>query len=44
MHGQIVKWPSVHSHAPVLEQFKPDEDTVVPIEEMQRVLIETCEN
>ncbi|KRT83076.1 BTB domain-containing protein [Oryctes borbonicus] len=41
-NGQIVKWPTGHTHAVIPEVINPDEDTVVPIERFREVLIQAA--
>lgn len=40
--GQIVKWPTGHTHAVIPEMVNPEEDTIVPIEKFQEVLIQAA--
>ncbi|KAF2901080.1 hypothetical protein ILUMI_05136 [Ignelater luminosus] len=39
LNGQIVKWPSNHSHVVIPEPFNPEEDMEVPIDRLQEVLL-----
>ncbi|CAH0559108.1 unnamed protein product [Brassicogethes aeneus] len=41
MNGNIVKWPYMHSHPVIPDVFNPEEDTEVPIENLQEVLWQT---
>ncbi|XP_018573677.1 zinc finger and BTB domain-containing protein 17-like isoform X1 [Anoplophora glabripennis] len=41
MNGNIVKWPYMHSHPVIPDIFNPEEDTEVPIENLQEVLWQT---
>ncbi|KAJ8962032.1 hypothetical protein NQ314_005814 [Rhamnusium bicolor] len=41
MNGNIVKWPYMHTHPVIPDVFNPDEDTEVPIENLQEVLWQT---
>lgn len=41
LNGTIVKWPEEHTHSPMPDVFNPDEDTEVPIENLQEVLWQT---
>ncbi|XP_030755747.1 protein bric-a-brac 1-like isoform X1 [Sitophilus oryzae] len=41
MNGNIVKWPCPHNHPIIPDVFNPDEDTMVPIENLQEVLWQT---
>lgn len=41
MNGNIVKWPYMHTHAVIPDVFNPEEDTEVPIENLQEVLWQT---
>lgn len=41
-NGQIVKWPTGHTHAVIPELINPEEDTVVPIERFREVLIQAA--
>lgn len=42
LNGNIVKWPTGHSHGVIPDLFNPEEDTEVPIEQLQEVLIQTA--
>lgn len=44
MNGNIVKWPYAHSHPVIPDVFNPEEDTEVPIENLQEVLWQTSYN
>ncbi|XP_057662484.1 protein jim lovell-like isoform X1 [Diorhabda carinulata] len=44
MNGNIVKWPYMHCHPPIPDIFNPEEDTEVPIENLQEVLWQTSFN
>ncbi|CAH1107125.1 unnamed protein product [Psylliodes chrysocephalus] len=44
MNGNIVKWPYMHCHPPIPDMFNPEEDTEVPIENLQEVLWQTSFN
>ncbi|XP_074029214.1 uncharacterized protein isoform X3 [Leptinotarsa decemlineata] len=44
MNGNIVKWPYMHSHPVIPDIFNPEEDTEVPIENLQEVLWQTSLN
>ncbi|KAG5897063.1 hypothetical protein JTB14_025879 [Gonioctena quinquepunctata] len=44
MNGNIVKWPCRHSHPVIPDLFNPEEDTEVPIENLQEVLWQTSLN
>ncbi|KAJ8985749.1 hypothetical protein NQ317_014402 [Molorchus minor] len=44
MNGNIVKWPYMHSHPVIPDPFNPEEDTEVPIENLQEVLWQTSLN
>lgn len=41
-NGQIVKWPTGHTHGVIPELINPDEDTVVPIDRFREVLIQAA--
>lgn len=41
INGNIVKWPCPHNHAMIPDPFNPEEDTMVPIENLQEVLWQT---
>ncbi|KAL3280150.1 hypothetical protein HHI36_017650 [Cryptolaemus montrouzieri] len=44
MNGNIVKWPYMHTHSVIPDVFNPEEDTEVPIENLQEVLWQTSLN
>jgi hypothetical protein len=44
MNGNIVKWPYMHTHPVIPDVFNPDEDTEVPIQNLQEVLWQTSYN
>ncbi|XP_060526533.1 zinc finger and BTB domain-containing protein 12-like [Cylas formicarius] len=41
MNGNIVKWPYLHNHPIMPDPFNPEEDSEVPIENLQEVLWQT---
>ncbi|XP_076260630.1 uncharacterized protein LOC143196649 isoform X1 [Rhynchophorus ferrugineus] len=41
INGNIVKWPCPHNHPMIPDPFNPEEDTMVPIENLQEVLYQT---
>ncbi|KAH1012912.1 modifier of mdg4 isoform X3 [Dendroctonus ponderosae] len=41
MNGNIVKWPCAHNHVIYPDPFNPEEDSEVPIENLQEVLWQT---
>ncbi|XP_050297280.1 broad-complex core protein isoforms 1/2/3/4/5-like isoform X2 [Anthonomus grandis grandis] len=41
MNGRIVKWPGMHNHPIIPDAFNPEEDTEVPIANLQEVLWQT---
>lgn len=44
MNGNIVKWPYMHTHSVIPDVFNPEEDTEVPIQNLQEVLWQTSYN
>ncbi|XP_066250931.1 protein bric-a-brac 2-like isoform X1 [Euwallacea similis] len=41
MNGNIVKWPCAHNHVIFPDPFNPEEDSEVPLENLQEVLWQT---
>lgn len=41
MNGNIVKWPCPHNHVIFPDPFNPEEDSEVPLENLQEVLWQT---